>query len=71
AGGFDKDKVRAAVLATNAPSGAQANGWGARFDDKGQNLEARPLLLQWQAGALRTVLPEGPGVGRLRPRLGG
>jgi len=71
AGALDKDKIRAAVLATDVPVGATATGWGAKFDEKGQNTRARPLLLQWQGGILRTVAPTEAAVATLRPTLGG
>jgi len=71
AGALDKDKIRASVLATDIPVGATATGWGARFDDKGQNTRARPFLLQWQGGVERTVLPPEAAVAELRPKLGG
>ncbi len=70
AGSLDKDKVRAAVLATDVPVGATATGWGAKFDEKGQNTGAKPFLLQWQGGAELTILPEDAAVGQLRPTLG-
>jgi branched-chain amino acid transport system substrate-binding protein len=57
AGTTDKDKVRAAVLATDVPAGALVTGWGAKFDDKGQNQRAQPLLMQWQNGIAATVWP--------------
>ena len=70
AGSFDKDKLRAAVLATDVPSGATATGWGAKFDEKGQNTRAKPMLMQWQGGVQVAVLPEAAAVGKLRPMFG-
>lgn len=70
AGSLDKDKLRLAVLATDIAPGATATGWGAKFDEKGQNTRAKPMLLQWQGGSQVTVLPEAAAVARLRPRLG-
>lgn len=70
AGSLDKDKLRAAVLATDIQPGAIANGWGAKFDEKGQNTRAKPMLLQWQGGTQVTVLPEAAAVGKLRPMFG-
>ncbi len=70
AGSLDKDRLRAAVLATDVPLGATANGWGAKFDEKGQNTRARPFLLQWQGGTQLTVSPDAAAVGQLRPTLG-
>ncbi len=70
AGAADKDRVRAAVLATDLPEGGLATGWGARFDDKGQNGRAFPLLAQWQDGRLVTVFPAPAAVAALRARMG-
>lgn len=54
AGSTDKERVRAAVLASDLAEGSTPTGWGARFDERGQNQRARPLLCQWQQG------PGGP-----------
>jgi branched-chain amino acid transport system substrate-binding protein len=70
AGGLARDKVRATLMAADVPEGATATGWGARFDDKGQNLRARPFVAQWQGGKLVTVLPPEAAVAPLRPVLG-
>ena len=49
--------------------------WGARFDERGQNLRARPLLCQWQPGphGLRQVVlhPAQAAGADAIPRLGG
>jgi branched-chain amino acid transport system substrate-binding protein len=71
AGTFEHDKLRAAVLATDAPPGSQVGGWGVRFDEKGQNLRAVPYLTQWQKGALVTVAPKEAAVAEPVPMLGG
>lgn len=70
AGGLERDKLRAALLATDVAEGTTATGWGARFDEKGQNLRARPLLAQWQGGRLVTVAPAEAAVAPLRPVMG-
>ena len=70
AGGAERDRVRAAVLATDLPEGAAANGWGMRFDERGQNTRARPLLMQWQGGRLVTIFPAGAAVTGPRGRMG-
>lgn len=70
AGSLDKDKLRAAVLATDVPPGVTATGWGAKFDKKGQNTRGKPMLMQWQGGSQVTVLPEAAAVGKLRPGFG-
>jgi branched-chain amino acid transport system substrate-binding protein len=71
AGAFDKEKIRAAVLATDLPAGTTVTGWGVKFDDKGQNRRAQPFLSQWQDGVVRTVFPPEAAVATLRPKLGG
>ncbi|MFA5663701.1 ABC transporter substrate-binding protein [Castellaniella sp.] len=58
AGSFDKDKVRAAVMAYEVPVGQTANGWGFKFDEDGQNTRADLYLMQWQDGVLKTIAPE-------------
>ncbi|GGG30638.1 branched chain amino acid ABC transporter substrate-binding protein [Caldovatus sediminis] len=70
AGAAEKDRLRAALLATDIAEGTTATGWGARFDDKGQNQRARPFLVQWQGGQLVTVFPPPAAVAPPRPRLG-
>jgi branched-chain amino acid transport system substrate-binding protein len=56
----DIDKFRAAVLAMDLPVGSAINGWGVKFDENGQNTNARVqhYMLQWQGGQLVTVWPE-------------
>ncbi len=71
AGGTDKDRIRTAVLASDIAEGTTATGWGARFDERGQNTRAKPFLLQWQDGTLVTVLPQDAAVAPLRGRMGG
>jgi branched-chain amino acid transport system substrate-binding protein len=63
AGTTDKDKVRAGVLAADVPARALVSGWGAKFDDRGQNQRAEPLLMQWQNGIAVTVWPVEAAVG--------
>jgi len=71
AGSADKDRIRAAVLATDIPEGTTPTGWGVRFDEKGQNQRARPFLLQWQGGKQVTVFPPQAAVAQLRGQMGG
>jgi branched-chain amino acid transport system substrate-binding protein len=70
AGGLERDRIRAVLMATDVTVGTTANGWGARFDEKGQNLRAWPLVAQWQGAKLLTVLPPEAAVAPLRPVLG-
>jgi branched-chain amino acid transport system substrate-binding protein len=70
AGGTEADRVRAAMLATDLPDGTTPTGWGARFDERGQNTRARPFVLQWQNGKQVTVFPAEAAVARLRAQFG-
>ena len=70
AGGVDTDRVRAAMLATDLPDGATPTGWGARFDERGQNTRARPFVLQWQNGKQVTVFPLEAAVAKPRAQFG-
>lgn len=71
AGTLDRDRLRAAVLATDIPPGASAGGSGVAFDAHGQNLRARPFLAQWQNGALVTLTPMPAAVAEAVVTLGG
>jgi branched-chain amino acid transport system substrate-binding protein len=74
AGGAEKEKLRAAILALDIAEGATPNGWGAQFDERGQNQRARPLVCQWQASpqGMRQVVvhPAVAAVADAVPRLG-
>ena len=56
----DLDKFRAAVMSLDLPVGSAVNGWGVKFDESGQNSNARVqhYMLQWQNGQMVTVWPE-------------
>src|SRR5438046_9969542 len=56
----DPAKFRTAVLSLDLPVGSAVNGWGVKFDETGQNSNARVqhYMLQWQNGSLVTVWPE-------------
>ncbi|MBI2218403.1 MAG: ABC transporter substrate-binding protein [Candidatus Rokubacteria bacterium] len=60
AGTDELDAFRKAVFALDLPVGSLVNGWGAKFDETGQNSNDRVqhYMLQWQNGALVTVWPE-------------
>ncbi len=70
AGGAERDRVRAAMLATDVPDGGTANGGGVRFDERGQNTRARALLMQWQGGRPVTIFPAEAAVTGPRGRMG-
>ncbi len=71
AGGTEPERIRAAMLATDLPEGATPTGWGAKFDETGQNQRARPLLMQWQGGKPVTIFPAEAAVATARPGLSG
>ena len=54
------EKFRATVLKMDLPAGSLLNGWGVKFEESGQNSNARVqhYMLQWQNGQLVTVWPE-------------
>ena len=64
-GATEAARIRAALLATDLSVGTLPNGWGARFDERGQNGRARTVLLQWRGGVLETVLPAEAAVAGL------
>jgi len=74
AGGLEKEKIRAAILALDIAEGTTPTGWGAKFDEKGQNTRALPVICQWQSGpqGLRQVVvsPAQAAVANVVPRLG-
>ena len=61
-GKFDPDKIRESAMAVDVPLGKTANGWGVKFDDKGQNTRASAFVTQWRDGKLLTVFPKGAAV---------
>ena len=74
AGGLEKEKVRGAILALDIAEGTTPTGWGARFDEKGQNTRALPVICQWQNSphGLRQVVvsPAQAAVADAVPKLG-
>ena len=57
AGSTDTAKVRAAALALDKPFYSYPGGYGAKFDDKMQNIRAFPTVIQWQGRKQVTVFP--------------
>jgi branched-chain amino acid transport system substrate-binding protein len=58
AGSTDADKLRAALVATDVPGDQLIVPWkGVKFDAKGQNTEATPVIQQIFQGAYKTVYP--------------
>lgn len=70
AGGMERERLRAALLATDIAERTTPTGWGARFDEKGQNQRARPFVMQWQGEQLVTIAPPEAAGAALRVGLG-
>jgi branched-chain amino acid transport system substrate-binding protein len=57
-GSVAAEAVRAAAAKTDIPDGGTPQGFGAKFDDNGDNTLAKSYIMQWQAGTLKVVWPE-------------
>ncbi|MEZ2408871.1 ABC transporter substrate-binding protein [Bosea sp. RCC_152_1] len=55
--GGEAADLREAALAADVPNGAYINGWGMKFDAKGQNTRAFGSVVQWQARRMVSVFP--------------
>ena len=56
--------VREAVMSMDEPEGTLPTGYGVKFDEKGQNTRAKPVVVQWRAGGEKvTVFPEAAAGG--------
>jgi branched-chain amino acid transport system substrate-binding protein len=62
--------IREAVMQIDVPEGATPTGWGAKFNEQGQNTRATPFLMQWQDGELVTVFPPAAAVAKLKVGVG-
>jgi branched-chain amino acid transport system substrate-binding protein len=62
AGSMEPAKIRQAVLALDKPMGSYPTGWGAKFDQNGQNTRGLPSVMQWLDGQLTTVFPPDAAV---------
>jgi branched-chain amino acid transport system substrate-binding protein len=52
------EEIRKALVATNMPADQLVMPWsGVRFDEKGQNVGVRAILMQMQGGSYKTVYP--------------
>lgn len=56
-GSVTGDSVRDAAAKTDIPDGGTPQGFGAKFDAKGDNVRARSVIMQWQHGTLVVVYP--------------
>jgi len=62
--------LRESVMKVDVPVGATASGWGAKFNEAGQNTRVSPFIMQWQAGELVTVFPAKAAVAKMKTGLG-
>ena len=67
---FSAPAIRESVLKVDLPVGATASGWGAKFNEAGQNTRVAPFVMQWQGGELVTVFPAKAAVTKMKTGLG-
>lgn len=58
AGSLDKDEIKAAATAMDKPFNTYIGGWGAKFDETGQNVNAPLVVGMWTTEKLVAVWPE-------------
>ncbi len=58
AGSMDKDEIKAAATAMDKPFNTYIGGWGAKFDETGQNVNAPLVVGMWTTEKLVAVWPE-------------
>lgn len=56
-GDVTRDAIAAAAAKIDIPEAQSANGWGLKFDETGQNVNARDYITQWMNGEQQTVWP--------------
>lgn len=61
---MDKDDIRAAILSLDEPFGSQATGYGAKYNENGQNERHRMIIMQWQDGNLNAIYPESLAIAK-------
>jgi len=66
AGSIDAEAVRQAAYSADVPLGTYPNGWGLKFDARGQNTRCPVSIDQWQDGSLKTVWPAEWATARMR-----
>lgn len=62
--------IRTAIMKVDIPVGGTATGWGAKFNEAGQNTRTTPFLMQWQGGELVTVFPADAAVAKMAVGVG-
>ena len=58
AGSFDKDAIKEAAATMDDPIGTYTGGWGLKFDDRGQNINAPAVMFMWTQEKLEAVWPD-------------
>lgn len=58
AGSLDKDAIYEAAYAKDEPVGTYTGGWGCKFDETGQNINAPAVMFMWTDEELVAVWPE-------------
>ena len=57
AAGLKPTDIQAAFQKVDIAEGALPTGWGVRFNERGQNVRAFPVAMEWQDGKLVPVWP--------------
>ncbi|HWQ78320.1 MAG TPA: ABC transporter substrate-binding protein [Anaerovoracaceae bacterium] len=58
AGSLDKDAIKEAAASMDKPVGTYTGGWGVKFDERGQNINAPAVMFMWTQEQLVAVWPE-------------
>lgn len=59
-----KDDIRDAVMKLDEPAGSEATGYGAKYNEKGQNTRTTMIIMQWQNAELKAIYPESLAVAK-------
>jgi len=70
AGSAEPEAVIAAARKIDKPLSSYATGYGAKFDEKNQNVLTPPTVIQWQDGKVVTVFPVAAAGGNKVKSLG-
>lgn len=65
-GDHSPEKIRDVAMSLDIPLGTYPNGWGLKFDERGQNERCPSSIDQWQTGSLRTIWPPELATAQLR-----
>lgn len=62
--------IREAIMKVDIATGTTPTGWGAKFNEQGQNTRVAPFIMQWQGGELVTVFPADAAVTKMKTGIG-